>query len=62
MEVNGKFDKSYFSRVAQISDGGSTIVGSRDNGGEQVKRVITEKFSKNYCFKGKRNRIITEGR
>lgn len=61
MEVTGDFDKSYFSREAPISNGGSTIVGSRDNGGEQVERVITEKFFKNYCLKEKRNRIMTKG-
>lgn len=62
MEIPGNFDENYFSRVPPISNGGSIIMSSRDNGDEQVERVITEKFFKNYCFIGKRNRIMTEGR
>lgn len=61
IEVTDDFDKNYFSRVAPMSNGSSTIVGSRDNRGEQMQRVITEKFFKICCFKGKKNGVMIGG-
>lgn len=34
IEVTDNFDKNDFGRVAPVSNGSSTTVGSRDNGGE----------------------------